>query len=165
LRGQGARAKYEHVILGGNFRLDALQAAMLSVKLPHLDSQTELRRTHARVYEAAFAPFRDQGLLTPGLVDGHVYHQYVLRHAERERLRTALAAKHIATEIYYPKPLHLLPALESLAHREGDFPRAERATREALALPVYPALSDANRARVAEALRSELQRLAPRAGA
>lgn len=159
LRGQGARAKYEHVILGGNFRLDALQAAMLSVKLPRLDAQTALRRAHARSYEAALAPFAGAGLVTPGLVEGHVYHQYVLRHAQRDTLRSALAAKRIATEVYYPKPLHLLPALASLGHREGDFPHAERATREALALPVYPALSAANRARVGELLRSELQRL------
>ena len=157
LRAQGARAKYEHLILGGNFRLDALQAAMLSVKLPRLDAQTALRRAHARSYEASFAPFASAGLVTPGLVEGHVYHQYVLRHPDRDRLRSALTAKRVATEVYYPKPLHLLPALAALGHREGDFPHAERATREALALPIHPALGDANRARVIDALRSELQ--------
>lgn len=164
LRGQGARAKYEHLILGGNFRLDALQAAMLSVKLPRLDAQTELRRAHARYYEASLAPYTSTGLVTPGLVEGHVYHQYVLRHPERDRLRSALAAKRIATEVYYPKPLHLLPALAGLGNREGDFPHAERATREALALPVYAALGDANRARVVATLRSELQQLGPSSG-
>jgi dTDP-4-amino-4,6-dideoxygalactose transaminase/acetyltransferase-like isoleucine patch superfamily enzyme len=158
LRAQGARAKYEHVVCGGNFRLDALQAAFLSVKLPHLDEQTARRRAHAEAYERAFATLAQRGLRTPGLVEGHVYHQYVLRHPERDQLRAHLTARRVGTEVYYPTPLHLVPALASLGHRVGDFPVAEKATREALALPVFPALGEGRRRQVIDAVLDAFER-------
>jgi dTDP-4-amino-4,6-dideoxygalactose transaminase/acetyltransferase-like isoleucine patch superfamily enzyme len=160
LRGQGARPRYHHVALGGNFRLDALQAALLRVKLPHLDRWTEERRATAAHYEAAFASIADRSpsqdpradrIVTPGLAEGHVHHQYVLRSAERDALRGALERARIGTEIYYPEPLHLAPCFEALGSRIGEHPIAERICREALAIPV--ALSDpSTRARVARAV-------------
>ncbi len=137
LRVQGARPKYHHVLVGGNFRLDELQAAFLRVKLPHLDRWTAERRALAGSYEAWFAEL-DGGIRTPGLIDGHVYHQYVVRTPDREALRARLAAAGVATEVYYPEPLHLMPCFEQLARSrgwgEGSFPVAERACREVVAV-------------------------------
>lgn len=135
LRVQGARPKYHHLVLGGNFRLDELQAAFLRVKLPHLDEWTRGRRETARAYEEAFAKSM-WSVKTPGLVDGHVYHQYVVRTPERDALRARLKDAGIETEIYYPEPLHLMPCFEGLGHGEGSFPEAEQVCREGLALPV-----------------------------
>ena len=138
LRVQGARPKYHHLVLGGNFRLDELQAAFLRVKLPHLDEWTRGRRETVRAYEEAFAKSKWR-VETPGLVDGHVYHQYVVRTPERDALRARLKEAGIETEIYYPAPLHQMPCFEGLGYAEGSFPEAERACREGLALPVGPA--------------------------
>jgi dTDP-4-amino-4,6-dideoxygalactose transaminase/acetyltransferase-like isoleucine patch superfamily enzyme len=142
LRVQGARPKYHHLVIGGNFRLDELQAAFLRVKLPHLDRWTSERRDAARAYEEAFAR-STWPVNTPGLVDGHVYHQYVVRTPERDALRARLKDAGVETEIYYPAPLHRMPCFEELGHGEGSFPEAERVCREGLALPLAgaPALA------------------------
>ena len=111
------------------------------------------RREHAAAYEAGFADLVACGSLrTPGVVDGHVYHQYVVRSSRRDELAKALAAAGIETGVYYPSPLHLQPALASLGHRAGAFPVAEAACREGLALPVHPWLTTAERARVIDAV-------------
>ncbi len=142
LRVQGARPKYHHIVLGGNFRLDELQAAFLRVKLPHLERWTAERREAARVYEevvrSAGGRYVGFEVRTPGLIDGHVYHQYVVRSPERDALRATLAERGIETEIYYPAPLHRMPCFAALGLGEGSFPVAERGCREGLALPVVP---------------------------
>ncbi len=134
---------YRHVRLGLASRLDALQAAVLNVKLRHLDAWNAARRRHAARYErllaAALAPGQ---VAAPAIVPGHVFHQYVVRVRERDRVRTELADRGIQTQVYYPIPLHLQPCFASLGHRAGDFPEAERASGDSLALPLYPELSD-----------------------
>ena len=154
LRVHGADRKNHHVGVGGNFRLDALQAALLRVKLPRLAAWTDLRRRAAARYRAGL---RDTGLGLPPEAPGCVWNQFVVRvPGDRDQLAAALARAGIATEVYYPTPLHLQPALASLGHQPGDLPVAERACREALALPLYPALDDASIARVIEAVRDAL---------
>ena len=153
LRVQGAKPKYNHLVVGGNFRLDALQAAFIAAKLPEIEALNARRREHAARYEVGFAELVSRGILrTPGLVDGHVYHQYVVHSRDRDRLAKALAAQGIETGVYYPSPLHLQPALAALGHREGAFPVAEAACREGLALPVHPWLDEGQQARVIEAV-------------
>lgn len=153
LRTHGARAKHVHVEIGGNFRLDALQAALLREKLPHVERWTAARRRNAELYGQLFAT----AALDPGdLVfprewpAGHVFHQYVIRTPRRDALRTHLARHGIATEVYYPRPLPLQPVFSHLGHREGSFPGAERASREALSLPIFPELGEARITRVAK---------------
>jgi dTDP-4-amino-4,6-dideoxygalactose transaminase len=153
LRAQGARPRYHHVAIGGNFRLDALQAALLRVKLPHVARWNAERRDRAARYDTAFASLAAAGALTlPAIDAGHVVHQYVVRTPHRDALRGALAARGIATEIYYPEPLHLAPCFSELGHTQGRFPEAERACREGLALPIAPGLSSADEARVIAAV-------------
>lgn len=153
LRTHGARPKHVHVELGGNFRLDALQAALLREKLPHVERWTAARRRNAELYGQIFAA----ASLDPGdlaypreLPAGHVFHQYVIRTPRRDALRTHLARHGIATEVYYPRPLPLQPVFSSLGHREGSFPNAERASRESLSLPIFPELGEARVTRVAK---------------
>lgn len=155
LRVQGATQKYHHALLGGNFRIDALQAALLRVKLPHLDAWNRARRENAARYDALFteAALPPGALTTPKRVgDGHVYHQYVIRSERRDALREHLEARGIGSEVYYPEPLHLQPALAHLGHGPGDFPEAERACREVLALPIFPELGEARQRRVVDAI-------------
>ena len=128
--------------MGGNFRLDSLQAAVLRVKLKHVGRWSEARRENARRYrellaEAAAA----ERVVLPRDCPGHVYNQFVIRSPERDRLRSFLAEQGVATEIYYPLPLHLQECFQSLDYRQGDFPRAEEASRISLALPIYPELT------------------------
>ncbi len=139
----GEGGPYRHIELGLASRLDALQAAVLAVKLPRLDAWNGARRAHAARYEACLtATFGPDGPVRgPGLVPSHVYHQYVVRVPDRERVRAALAADGIETQVYYPIPLHLQPCFVGLGYGRGDFPEAERASREALALPIYPELA------------------------
>jgi dTDP-4-amino-4,6-dideoxygalactose transaminase len=152
LRAHGASERHRHLEIGGNFRLDELQAALLRVKLPHLPAWNERRRAIAARYRAALA---ELPCLPPPDDPGCVWHQFVVRFPERrDELAAHLRARGIATAVYYPVPLHLQPAFAHLGHRAGDFPRAERATREALALPIHPELSDAAVDRVAAAVRS-----------
>jgi dTDP-4-amino-4,6-dideoxygalactose transaminase len=142
LRVHGARPKYHHLAIGGNFRLDPLQAAVLRAKLPHLAAWNAARRSHAARYRALFAAKRlPPELRLPVPHDAHVYHQFVIRAPRRDSLRAYLAAAGVGTEIYYPAPLHLQPCFAELGYRAGAFPVAERACRDALALPIHPRLA------------------------
>jgi dTDP-4-amino-4,6-dideoxygalactose transaminase len=139
LRNHGARPKYHHVALGGNFRLDALQAAVLRVKLPYLADWTAARRSHAAHYRALIAAANlPSEVRVPVDHAAHVYHQFVIRTPRREALRAHLAAAGIGTEVYYPEPLHLAPCWNH-GYRAGSLPIAERASAEVLALPIQPA--------------------------
>jgi dTDP-4-amino-4,6-dideoxygalactose transaminase len=153
LRTQGARPKYHHLAIGGNFRLDAIQAAVLSAKLPHLARWTAARRAHADHYRALFAAAQvPPELRLPSPHPTHVYHQFVIRAPRRDALRDALGTAGIGTEIYYPEPLHLQPCFADLGYRAGSLPIAERACQELLALPIYPALAEAAQAYVVDQL-------------
>ncbi len=150
LRVHGSRPKYVTRVLGTNSRLDALQAALLLVKLPHLATWTEARRRHARAYTARFAG--STAVVTPAERPGahHIYNQYALRVRDRDRLGRALAERGVGTAVYYPGILPLQEALRDLGHRPGDFPAAERAAEENLCLPIFPELSDTARECVAD---------------
>jgi len=150
LRNHGAKPKYFHKVVGGNFRLDTIQAAVLLVKLKHVDGWTRARQEHAERYRKLFeqAGLLDgENLTLPEVVDGspgpraHIYNQYVLRARKRDSLREFLSSNEIGTEVYYPVPFHLQECFRELGYRPGDFPEAERAARETLALPVYPELT------------------------
>ena len=151
LRVHGGKPKYFHAVVGGNFRIDELQAAVLRVKLKYLDGWTEGRQRNAAYYDAAFA---DAGLgeklRTPPAVPGyrHIFNQYVVRAQNRDALRARLTERGIGSEIYYPMPLHLQKCFAYLNHRAGDFPQSERAAAETLALPIYPELNEAQLAHV-----------------
>ena len=141
-RVHGGKPKYQHRIVGGNFRLDALQAAVLRVKLKHLAEWTRTRRENADRYRSLFKEMRllDRVLL-PSDSAGHIYNQFVVRLPNRERLRDFLREHNIETEVYYPIPLHLQECFAELGYRVGDFPCAEAAAQDSLALPIYPELS------------------------
>ena len=159
LRNHGAEAKYYHGEVGGNFRLDALQAAVLRVKLTHVSRWNEQRRDNAAGYHRLFASaaVRDVRLPTAPADRIHTYHQYVIRVPNRDRVRAHLASHDIATEVYYPLPLHRQQCFASLSVSSGAFPIADRAALDVLALPVFPGLSAAQQMHVvtsvAEALR------------
>ncbi len=148
LRNHGAKPKYYHKLVGGNFRLDTIQAAVLLVKLKHLDAWHKARQEHAERYRELF---RQAGLAgqvglpevvdaTPG-IRSHIYNQFVIRSPRRDALRDFLTAQGVGTEIYYPVPFHLQECFAGLGYRPGDFPESERAANETLALPVYPELT------------------------
>jgi dTDP-4-amino-4,6-dideoxygalactose transaminase len=143
LRGHGFGAKHHSLRLGGNYRLDALQAAVLRVKLPYLPGFNARRRKNAEHYLENVAE-RPERLRLPREAEGrtHVYHQFVVQSPEREALAAHLARSGIGTERYYPTPIHLQPACAHLGYGPGDFPEAEAAARESLALPVFPELED-----------------------
>ena len=142
LRVHGEAPKYHHRLVGGNFRLDSLQAAVLRVKLKHVGEWTEARRRAAGRYRELLAEAASaERLVLPGDCPGHVYNQFVVRSPERDRLRAFLADRGVGTEVYYPLPLHLQDCFESLSYRRGDFPNAEAAARSSLALPIYPELT------------------------
>ena len=145
LRNHGARPKYHNLAVGGNFRLDAIQAALLRVKLPHLPAWTSARRAAAARYRELFAAasLADHIALPPDAPE-HVYHHFVIRARARDDLRRHLSAAGIATEIYYPEPLHLQPCFAHLGHRPGDFPVSEAAASDALAIPVDPSITPAD---------------------
>jgi len=146
LRVHGGKPKYYHALIGGNFRIDELQAAVLNVKLPHLDEWTAARQRNAAYYQRAFAHARlDEAVRTPPATHGvrHIYNQYVLRVRNRDALRAHLTAAGVGTEIYYPVPLHLQQCFAYLGHKAGEYPLSEQAAAEALALPIYPELSEA----------------------
>ncbi len=149
LRNHGMEPRYYHQYIGGNFRIDAMQSAVLNVKLPHLDTWSAGRRERAAFYRTEFAHHGlDQVLHLPrepwagmGLPNHHIYNQFIIRAPRREELRKHLQANNIGTEIYYPLPLHLQECFRYLGYREGDFPESERAAKETLALPIYPELT------------------------
>jgi dTDP-4-amino-4,6-dideoxygalactose transaminase len=153
LRVHGMEPKYRHHVIGGNFRLDALQAAVLRVKLRYLGEWTEVRRRNAQRYRTLFA---DANLLewvtVPDDVPGHSYNQFVIRAADRDALYKHLTAHGVGTEIYYPLPLHLQPCFGELGYVRGDFPEAERAAAQTLALPVYPELTEEQICRVVDVI-------------
>jgi dTDP-4-amino-4,6-dideoxygalactose transaminase len=145
LRVHGGKPKYYHSFIGGNFRLDELQAAVLNVKLKHLDAWTVGRQHNAAFYDAAFerAALGD-AVQKPHAVLGvrHIYNQYVIRARDRDRLRAHLATAGVGSEIYYPIPLHLQQCFAYLNHKAGDYPQSERAAEETLALPIFPELTE-----------------------
>jgi dTDP-4-amino-4,6-dideoxygalactose transaminase len=159
LRTHGAERQYYHRLVGGNFRLDALQAAVLRVKAPHLEAWTAARRRNAARYAELFA---EHGILdrviAPVEVPGrtHIYHQYVVRVPERDRVKAELEARGVATAIYYPVPFHLQECFASLGYGPGAFPEAEAAARTSLALPIYGELTDAHLQHVAKSLAESL---------
>lgn len=145
LRTHGSRSKYEYERLGLNSRLDAIQAAILRVKLSHLDAWTAARQRNAERYRQLFAQSGLEGVVRlPSVPAGqvHVYNQFTIRVHRRDALKRFLADRGIPTEIYYPYPLHLQPAFAYLGHKPGDFPQSEVISREVLSLPIYPELSD-----------------------
>lgn len=160
MRMHGMTEQYFHQFVGGNFRLDALQAAVLSAKLPHLDAWSDARRENARRYAEAFAaadlsaivrlpaePFAGRGLR-----HHHIYHQYVVRVPRRDELLAHLRGRGIGCAVYYPLPLHLQACFASLGGKAGDFPVAEAAAAEVLALPIFPEISESQVAEVVGAV-------------
>jgi dTDP-4-amino-4,6-dideoxygalactose transaminase/acetyltransferase-like isoleucine patch superfamily enzyme len=150
LRAHGGKPKYFHQVLGGNFRLDALQAALLRVKLPQLAGYTEARRQNAAYYDQQFAAANlGDALIPPRCVNpGHVYNQYVLRTPRRDGLREALRAANIGSEVYYPRGLHLQQCFAGLGYKASDMPETERACAEVLAIPLHGELTLQQRERV-----------------
>ena len=156
IRTHGMEPKYYHHLIGANFRIDALQAAVLRVKLPHLDQWSEARRANAARYRTLFA---DAGLCDVTLpIEApnrtHIYNQFVIRVPERDRLRAHLTAAGIGTEVYYPVPFHLQACFADLGYAAGAFPVAEAAASSSLALPIYPELTAAQQASVVDAIRN-----------
>ena len=160
-RVHGGEPKYHHKVIGGNFRLDALQAAVLRVKLPHLDSWSEKRRQNANRYTQLFIEAglaqntgktnfdSDNKVLLPAAVyenskakNYHIYNQYIVRVEQRDAMREFLTKNEIGTEIYYPIPFHLQECFLDLGYKKGDFPISEFAANSSIALPIYPELSD-----------------------
>lgn len=151
LRGHGAKPKYHHALVGGNFRLDALQAAVLGAKLPYLEKWTETRRKNARLYDQKFAAagLATEQLTTPAARPGrHTFHQYVIRTPKRDTLLGHLREQGIGCAIYYPEPLHLQACFAEFGYRKGQFPNAEAAARKTLAIPMYPELTESQINRV-----------------
>ncbi len=150
LRNHGMETRYYHKWVGGNFRIDAIQSAVLGVKLPHLDAWSAARSARAAIYREEFRRLElDEIIETPpeayadsGLVNHHIYNQFVIRAPRRDDLRAHLTAAGIGTEIYYPLPLHMQECFRDLGYREGDFPESERAAKETLALPIFPELRE-----------------------
>jgi dTDP-4-amino-4,6-dideoxygalactose transaminase len=144
LRVHGGKPKYYHKVIGGNFRLDEIQAAVLNVKLPHLDEWSAARQRNAAFYDAAFAAagLGDRVKAPPKAPAGarHIYNQYCIRAARRDELRTFLAEQGVGTEIYYPLSLHMQECFAYLGHKPQDFPESLRASNESLALPIFPEL-------------------------
>ena len=160
LRNHGAEPKYFHKRIGGNFRLDAIQAAVLRVKLPHLDEWTSRRRENADRYARLFAEAGLAERLTlPSQPDGylHIYNQFIVRVPDRDRVRAHLTGRGIGTEIYYPVPFHLQECFAPLGHRRGDFPEAERAADSTIALPIYGELTAAQQELVVAAVADALE--------
>jgi dTDP-4-amino-4,6-dideoxygalactose transaminase len=148
LRNHGMEVRYYHQWIGGNFRIDAIQSAVLGVKLPHLDAWSAGRRARAARYRVAFArhglpiTLPTEVFADSGLANHHIYNQFIIRAPQRDALRAHLTKANIGTEIYYPLSLHQQECFRYLGYREGDFPEAERAAKESLALPIFPELTE-----------------------
>jgi dTDP-4-amino-4,6-dideoxygalactose transaminase len=162
LRVHGSQPKYHHKIVGGNFRLDAIQAAVLLVKLARLDDWSLQRRRNAEFYNRKL---RMSGLVERGLAvrpdpvyaetgdrNFHIYNQYTIKVKDRDKLRAHLTEKHIGTEIYYPVPLHLQECFKGLGCKKGDFPMAENAAENVVSIPIYPELTDAQKEYVVQSI-------------
>jgi dTDP-4-amino-4,6-dideoxygalactose transaminase len=145
LRTHGSRTKYDYELIGINSRLDALQAAILRVKLPHLDMWSAARQNHAARYRELFEEFELTRQVTLPMVPAdctHIYNQFVIRVEEPDALRDYLKRAGIPTEVYYPKPLHLQKAFAYLGYKAGDFPHSEMLSHQVVALPVFPEMVD-----------------------
>ncbi|HJZ72628.1 MAG TPA: DegT/DnrJ/EryC1/StrS family aminotransferase [Vicinamibacterales bacterium] len=153
LRVHGSKPKYYHGLVGGNFRLDALQAAVLRVKLKYLAAWTKARQENADRYRALLREYQVNAVTAPEHRPGHIYNQFVIRCQHRDALQRSLLDHGIGTEVYYPVPLHMQACFSDLGYRETDLPEAEAAARETLALPIYPELT-------ADAQRYVIERLA-----
>ncbi|RLI96892.1 MAG: erythromycin biosynthesis sensory transduction protein eryC1, partial [Candidatus Aenigmatarchaeota archaeon] len=151
LRDYGQKQKYHHIIKGHNNRLDAIQAAVLSVKLKHLEEWNEKRRKNARVYDKMLPDDIPRPVESCG--SKHVYHLYVVRVKERDRVIEDLRKKGIFAGIHYPIPIHLQEAYSDLGYKEGSFPVTEKAANEVLSLPMFPELSEKEIEFVSDALR------------
>jgi dTDP-4-amino-4,6-dideoxygalactose transaminase len=164
IRNHGMEERYFHRMVGGNFRLDGIQAAVLRAKLPFLDGWNAARRANASLYREAFtkAGLLDQITLpvepyaSSGLRDHHIYHQYVIRLPKRDQVQAFLTTQKIGSAIYYPLPLHLQECFSYLGHQLGDFPESERAAQESLALPIFPGLRGEEINEVVEGIRKAL---------
>jgi dTDP-4-amino-4,6-dideoxygalactose transaminase len=163
MRRHGAEPKYYHHVIGGNFRIDAIQAAVLNVKLAYLDDWTKRRQENAKRYCSMFKMNGGDGALglhlpkaiyePEGLRHYHIYNQFVVRARNRDRLREHLRANGVATEIYYPVPLHLQLCFEDLGYREGSLPEAEQVAKEVLALPIFAELTEEQQRSVVDLIR------------
>jgi dTDP-4-amino-4,6-dideoxygalactose transaminase len=153
LRAHGSSPKYFHRIIGGNFRLDAIQAAILTVKLKRLDNWTEARQRNARRYDELFAAARLPVRLPSTTTDRHIFNQYVIAVSRRDALQAFLQRKGVGTEVYYPVPMHLQECFAHLGHKAGAFPESERAAKETLALPVHPELTEPQAQYVVDSIR------------
>ena len=164
LRVHGSQPKYYHKLIGGNFRLDTIQAAVLNVKLNYLDGWTKRRQENAARYETLFRQsslvqkgkvrLPDPVYRDKGITHYHIYNQFVLRVERRDDLIAHLKQKGIGAEIYYPVPFHLQECFRYLGHKVGDFPESERAANETLAIPIYPELTLVQQTEVVEAIAS-----------
>jgi len=162
LRVHGSQPKYYHKIIGGNFRLDSIQAAVLNVKLKHLDGWTRRRQDNAQRYETLFQQsdlvkkghvrLPEAVYRTSGHKHYHIYNQFVLRAGARDRLIVHLKEKSIGAEIYYPAPFHLQECFQYLGYKAGDFPESERAASETIAIPIYPELTQLQQQEVVNAI-------------
>jgi dTDP-4-amino-4,6-dideoxygalactose transaminase len=165
LRTHGMEPKYYHHVVGGNFRMDALQAAVLRVKAPHLERWTEARRANARRYRSLFeeAGLADRIVLpTEGFDSRHIFNQFVIRTSGRDSLRRYLDARGIGTEIYYPVPFHLQACFADLGYQRGTFPHAERAAEESLAIPIFGELTPEQQDAVVSAIAECVSARGPR---
>jgi dTDP-4-amino-4,6-dideoxygalactose transaminase len=159
IRNHGETSRYHHQQIGGNFRLDALQAAVLRVKLPYLAGWTAMRRDNAARYHDLFGNLFAGGPIVLPVEPPdklHIYNQFVVRVRDRDRVRAFLAAQGIGTAIYYPVPFHAQRCFEYLGHRPGDFPVAEEAADSSLALPIYGELTAAQQESVVRAIAAAL---------
>jgi dTDP-4-amino-4,6-dideoxygalactose transaminase len=161
LRAHGSKPKYYHKVVGGNFRLDALQAAIVSAKLPHLDNWTAGRQRNAKMYDRLFVEAgladADGGaanvVLPKVAMNRHIFNQYVIRLSDRDQLQAYLKNHGVGTEVYYPVPMHVQECFAYLGHKAGDFQESESAANETLALPIYPELSEAQLRYVVDCIR------------
>ena len=164
IRNHGMEQRYYHKVVGGNFRIDAIQAAVLRAKLPFLDGWNATRRANAATYKDAFtsAGLLDRVTLpaepfaSSGLRDHHIFHQYVIRVANRDAIMARLTEQKIGCAIYYPVPLHLQECFAYLGHNAGDFPVSEQAAKESLALPIFPGLTQDEIAEVVRGIKEAL---------
>ncbi|MEI7450604.1 MAG: DegT/DnrJ/EryC1/StrS family aminotransferase, partial [Desulfomonile sp.] len=161
IRNHGSNPKYHHKLLGGNFRLDAIQAAVLRVKLKHLEEWTKMRRENAAYYTQRLHELGLTGekIIPPPVVrERHVYNQYVVRAKNRDALREFLGSRGVGTEIYYPKAIHLQDCVIEGRYKQGDFPISEKASDEVLALPIYPELNSEDKEYVVSMIKEFYER-------